>query len=72
MSFDLDVLEPSLAKGVGTPVNGGLTYRESAYILQYLKQHEPIISAEFVEMNPLFDDQNSTAKVAVSLINELL
>ncbi|CAM2856011.1 arginase [Paenibacillus sediminis] len=71
LSVDLDVLEPYLVKGVGTPVQGGLTYRETAYLLKEVCKWNKLVSAEFVELNPLLDERNVTAEIVVSLINEL-
>jgi len=71
LSFDMDVLDPSVVKGVGTPVEGGITYREAAYILQEIKKWNTLVSCEFVEVNPLLDEQNKTAEIAVKLIREL-
>lgn len=71
LSFDLDVLDPINVKGVGTPVHGGMTFREASYLIHTLKSWNKLVSAEFVEVNPLFDNCNKTAEVAVALINEL-
>lgn len=71
LSFDMDVLDPSVVKGVGTPVEGGITYREAAYILQEIKKWKTLVSCEFVEVNPLLDEKNKTAEIAVKLIGEL-
>lgn len=71
LSLDLDGLDPSEAPGVGTPVNGGLTYRESHLAMEMLAESELITSAEFVEVNPILDDKNKTATLAVDLIGSL-
>lgn len=72
LSFDLDALNPQEAPGVGTPVKGGVTFRESNLALQMLFEANLITSAEFVEVNPLLDQQNQTGKTAVALIGALL
>src|SRR5699024_8523234 len=71
LSFDLDGSDPSEAPGVGTPVNGGVTYRESHLALEMLAESGLITSAEFVEVNPMLDDKSKTAKLAVDLIGSL-
>lgn len=71
LSLDLDGLDPSEAPGVGTPVIGGLTYRESHLAMEMLAEAEIITSAEFVEVNPILDDKNKTATVAVGLMGSL-
>ncbi|EIJ79975.1 arginase [Bacillus methanolicus PB1] len=71
LSLDLDGLDPSDAPGVGTPVNGGITYRESHLAMEMLAEAQLITSAEFVEVNPILDDKNKTATVAVALMGSL-
>ncbi|NUM82168.1 arginase [bacterium] len=68
VSFDADSLDPSLAPGVGTPVNGGLTYREAHYVMETLCESKKAVSLEYVETNPILDVRNATAKVGVELI----
>jgi arginase len=72
LSFDLDSLDPKDAPGVGTPVPGGVTYREAHLALEMMAESQRITSAEFVEVNPILDHANQTAKVAVALIGSLL
>ncbi|WP_026671738.1 arginase [Alkalihalobacterium bogoriense] len=72
LSLDLDGIDPTDAPGVGTPVLGGITYRESHLALEMLAESEIITSAEFVEVNPILDNRNQTANVAVALITSLL
>lgn len=72
LSFDLDSLDPDEAPGVGTPVNGGLTYRESLIAVELLHRENIITSAEFVEVNPILDERNKTAEKTVELISSLL
>ncbi|WP_406945272.1 arginase [Halobacillus sp. SY10] len=71
LSLDLDGLDPNEAPGVGTPVMGGLSYRESHLAMEMLHQSEMITSAEFVEVNPILDEKNKTASVAVGLMGSL-
>lgn len=71
LSLDLDGLDPGEAPGVGTPVIGGLSYRESHLAMEMLYQSKMITSAEFVEVNPILDDKNKTASVAVGLMGSL-
>ncbi|MBM7716199.1 arginase [Bacillus thermophilus] len=71
LSLDLDALDPHDAPGVGTPVLGGVTYRESHLAMEMLAEANIITSAEFVEVNPILDEKNKTAKVAVALIGSL-
>ena len=72
VSFDMDVMDPLHAPGVGTPVVGGLTYRESHLAMELLSAANIVTSAEFVEVNTVLDNKNQTAKVAVALIGSLL
>lgn len=72
ISFDMDALDPLYAPGVGTPVFGGLTYRESHLAMELLSAANIVTSAEFVEINTVLDHRNQTAKVAVALIRSLL
>ncbi|MBS4192884.1 arginase [Bacillus sp. FJAT-49705] len=71
LSLDLDGLDPHDAPGVGTPVNGGISYRESHLAMEMLAEAGIITSAEFVEVNPILDDKNKTASVAVALMGSL-
>lgn len=72
VSFDMDVMDPLHAPGVGTPVFGGLTYRESHLAMELIAAANIVTSAEFVEINTVLDHRNQTAKVAVALIGSLL
>lgn len=72
VSFDIDVLDPREAPGTGTPVNGGLTYREAQLAMEFLYDAKVVTSAEFVEVNPILDQANRTAELAVQLILSLL
>lgn len=71
VSFDMDSMDPVYVQGTGTRVPGGLTYRESNLALEMIALSEKLVSAEFVEVNPLIDNNNQTAKTAVSLIGSL-
>lgn len=71
LSFDLDGINPSEAPGVGTPVIGGVTYRESHLAMEMLAESNLITSAEFVEVNPMLDDKNKTAILTVALVGSL-
>jgi arginase len=71
LSLDLDGLDPSDAPGVGTPVLGGISYRESHLAMEILEESKLITSAEFVEVNPILDERNKTATVAVALMGSL-
>ena len=71
LSLDLDGLDPVDAPGVGTPVIGGISYRESHLAMEMLEESHFITSAEFVEVNPILDDRNKTAEIAVELAGSL-
>ncbi|MED1472629.1 arginase [Bacillus salipaludis] len=71
LSLDLDGLDPSDAPGVGTPVMGGISYRESHLAMEMLEESKIITSAEFVEVNPILDEKNRTATCAVALMGSL-
>jgi len=72
ISFDLDAMDPDEAPGVGTPSPGGLSYREAHLAMEMLADTGKVISAEFVEVNPILDHQNRTARLGVGLIASLL
>jgi arginase len=71
LSLDLDGVDPADAPGVGTPVIGGISYRESHLAMEMLAESNLITSAEFVEVNPILDERNKTAIVAVALMGSL-
>ena len=71
LSLDLDALDPLYTPGVGTPVPGGISYRESHLAMEMLEESGLITSAEFVEVNPILDEKNKTADVAVGLMGSL-
>lgn len=68
VSFDLDAVDPTVAPGVGTPVKGGLDYREAHLIMELLHDSGVMTSLELVEVNPILDDRNSSALFAVELV----
>ena len=71
LSLDLDALDPLYTPGVGTPVAGGISYRESHLAMEMVQEAMFITSAEFVEVNPILDERNRTADVAVALMGSL-
>ncbi len=71
LSLDLDGLDPHDAPGVGTPVIGGLSYRESHLAMEMLAEADIVTSAEFVEVNTILDERNRTATTAVALMGSL-
>lgn len=72
LSFDADALDPSVAPGVGTPVPGGLSYREAHLLMELLADAGRITSLDLVEVNPILDLQNRTAQVMVEMAASLL
>jgi arginase len=68
VSFDMDAIDPSEAPGTGTPVKGGLSYREAHLVMEMLYESGQLGSIEMVEINPIFDYRNQTATLAVGLI----
>ena len=68
VSFDLDAVDPTVAPGVGTPVKGGLDYREAHLIMELLHDSGAMTSLEMVEVNPILDDRNTSAIFAVELV----
>jgi arginase len=71
VSFDLDSCEPRIAPGVGTPVAGGLTFREAHLLMEMLADSGKVRTMDVVEVNPILDIENRTAKVAVEMITSL-
>ena len=65
VSLDLDALDPSEAPGVGTPVLGGISYREAHLAMELVSQSRQLLSMDLVEVNPILDDRNVTATLAV-------
>ena len=68
LSFDLDGVDPDYAPGVGTPVPGGLTLRESHLICETANRSGRLLGMEMVELNPVLDVRNKTGDLAVWLI----
>jgi len=68
VSFDLDSLDPFIAPGVGTPVPGGLNYREAHSLMEAIADCGCMSSFELTEVNPILDDRNKSAELAVELI----
>ncbi len=71
VSLDMDALDPAEAPGVGTPVPGGLSYREAHLLMEILHDAGKVASLDIVEINPVLDDRNRTAKLAVELVASL-
>ncbi len=67
VSLDMDWIDPEDAPGVGTPVRGGATYREAHLAMEIIADHGRMISFEMVEVNPVIDEHNRTADLAVEL-----
>jgi arginase len=72
LSLDMDVLDPEVAPGVGTPVRGGLSYREAHLAMELTAEAGIVGSLEVVEVNPILDRENETAKLAVELVASAL
>ena len=72
VSFDLDGIDPDLAPGVGTPSPGGISYREAHLAMEMLADTGKVLSADLVEVNPILDQQNGTARLGVELLCSLL
>jgi arginase len=68
LSLDMDFLDPEYAPGVGTPVRGGATYREAHLAMEIACDSARMLSMEVVEVNPVIDEVNRTAELAVELI----
>jgi arginase len=72
LSVDMDVVDPMIAPGVGTPVTGGLTYREAHLFMEILADSKKVCSVDVAEVNPILDAANRTGKTAVALLASLL
>jgi arginase len=72
VSVDMDALDPMIAPGVGIPLSGGFSYREVLLLVEELSASKLLRSAEVVEVNPVLDVRNQTAKMAVEIIRRLL
>jgi arginase len=67
VSFDMDVCDPGIAPGVGTPVKGGLNYREAHLLMEMIADTGLLTSLDIVEINPILDVQNQTAALGTEL-----
>ncbi|HZO53927.1 MAG TPA: arginase [Bryobacteraceae bacterium] len=72
LSFDMDGVDPAEAPGVGTPVRGGITYREAHLALELVCDSNRMVSFEVVEVNPVLDVANRTAELAVELVMSVM
>src|SRR3546814_4166963 len=71
VSFDVDMLDPSIAPGTGTKVPGGVNYREGQLIMEMIADSGRMGSLDIVEVNPILDAGNATAELAVDLVESL-
>ncbi len=71
VSFDVDVLDPTIAPGTGTPIPGGVNYREAQLIMEMIADSGRLGSLDIVEVNPALDNRNATAELAVDLVESL-
>lgn len=67
VSFDIDVCDPAIAPGVGTPIKGGLDYREAHFLMEVIADSGRLTSLDLVEVNPTLDVRNATAELATEL-----
>ncbi len=72
LSFDLDVIDPGHAPGTGTPVLGGLSYREAHLATEIMSDRADLVAVDLVEVNPVIDTRNHSALLAVELMQSLL
>ena len=72
LSFDMDVIDPEDAPGTGTPVWGGITYREAHLAMEMINDRAEIAAIDVVEVNPVLDNQNLTGTLAAELVQSLL
>lgn len=72
LSFDVDGADPSVAPGVGTPVPGGVSYREAHLVVELAAESGKLLSLEMTEINPILDTSNATARVAVEFCESAL
>jgi len=72
VSFDLDVCDPAIAPGVGTPVKGGLDYREAHMVMEMIADSGLLRALDLVEVNPILDDRNITAILGAELASSAL
>lgn len=69
LSFDLDVCDPSIAPGVGTPVKGGIDWREANLLMEAVADSRRMVSCEVTELNPILDVRNQSGEVAIDVIS---
>ena len=72
LSFDMDVIDPEDAPGTGTPVWGGITYREAHLAMELINDRAEIAAIDVVEVNPVLDNQNLTGILAAELVQSLM
>jgi arginase len=72
VSFDMDVMDPDEAPGVGTPVRGGITFREAHLAMEMVADNKKMLALELVEINPIIDILNKTAILGVGLVSSAL
>jgi arginase len=72
VSFDMDVMDPDEAPGVGTPVRGGITFREAHLAMEMVSDSKKMLAMELVEINPIIDILNKTAILGVGLVSSAL
>ena len=68
VSFDMDGVDPAVSPGVGTPVRGGLSYREAHLVMEMAADTKRLVALDVVEVNPILDHQNSTAILGCELV----
>src|SRR5207247_9727890 len=72
VSLDMDAVDPDVAPGVGTPVRGGLSYREAHLVMELIAESGLASSLDVVEVNPVLDRENETGRLAVELVASAL
>ena len=68
VSLDVDMCDPAIAPGVGTPVRGGVLYREAHFLMECLADTGRVASMDLVEVNPILDVRNATAELGADLL----
>jgi len=71
VSFDVDILDPTIAPGTGTAIPGGVNYREAQLMMEMIADTGLLGSLDVVEVNPALDNRNATAELAVDLVESL-